>query len=167
MSVAISGALTPRNTSPSRVFEETTSVTVAFNIMPGRRVEETLYCKEYRVWDDYGEATFSRKYLSEMEQSPSHLIALTALCHTQKLLYVCLCHRFGIEYNAFDKERIKIWPMEANIKMPSLITRTENLIQRIAITAPEQRGAKTFQCTLQTIIDDSMEISANVPFVLL
>jgi hypothetical protein len=102
--------------------------------MPCRTVEETLYLKEYHVWPRYAEATFDRRYESQMQNSPSHLIFLTVLAHTQKLLYVCLCEELGFEYSPSSVERFKIWPTAVHITMPALVRQSEGLIQRLWIT---------------------------------
>ncbi|MFQ6674694.1 MAG: hypothetical protein ACE5GH_07960, partial [Fidelibacterota bacterium] len=41
---------------PARVITEDFTNHMAFNIMPRLLVEETLFIKEYRIWDRYMEA---------------------------------------------------------------------------------------------------------------
>ena len=52
---------------------------IGFNVMADKKVEELLYIKEYRVWDNAIETIFDREYYTEMEASPDHLIFLSAL----------------------------------------------------------------------------------------
>ena len=51
---------------PVRVHLENSANSIRFNVMPDRIVEETLYLSEYRVWPRYAEATFNRRYESQM-----------------------------------------------------------------------------------------------------
>jgi hypothetical protein len=119
---------------PAHIYRENTTNSIIFNVMPCRIVEETLYLKEYRVWPRYAEATFDRRYESQMRNSPNHLIFLTLLAHTQKLLYVCLSEELGFEYSQTSAERFKIWPTVVRISMPALVRQSEGIVQRLWIT---------------------------------
>ena len=72
---------------------------IGFNVMADRKVEELLYIKEYRVWDNAIETIFDREYYTEMDASPDHLIFLSALVNLQKMVYVYMHHYLGIEYS--------------------------------------------------------------------
>ena len=69
-----------------------------------------------------------------MERSPSHLIFLSTLVHTQKLLYLALCREFGFEYDPNGGESFKMWPTKINVRIPELIEEEEGLVQKLWVT---------------------------------
>ena len=109
-----------RTTQSTTVIPEQHISELSFNVMPGRPVQERLLIREYRVEDRYAEAHFDREYASSMQNSPSHLIFLSALVHTQKLLYLALCREFGFHYDPDGPERFKIWPTKVEVRIPDV-----------------------------------------------
>jgi acyl-CoA synthetase (AMP-forming)/AMP-acid ligase II/acyl carrier protein len=151
---------------PIAVFEDTTTLRMAFNVMPSREVEEVLILKEYRVWNRYAEGVFSRKYLSQMLASPDHLIFLTALAHAQKLAYVCLSREFGIIYEPGSAEQFKIWPTHVQVSVPELITRSADLVQKLWITSLIRRDARQYDVSIRTVVE-SLTIVSDARVILL
>ena len=137
-----------------------------FNVMPGKPVSEDLLVSEYRVGDRYAEAHFDREYHSSMKASPSHLIFLSALSHTQKLLYVALCREFGFEYDPSGPERFKMWPTKMAIKIPELIAEEKGLVQKLWIKRIRKHDDRTYRVQIETRIG-SLLIEASVPTFLL
>jgi len=131
---------------------------LSFNVMPDRRVEEILTTKKYIVKNRYVEVLFDREYISEMLNSPSHLIFLSSQIQLQKLLYVYLCHEFGLPYQPGDKELIKIWPTRVDVSIPNLIRNTKSIKQNVDIheLSSESEGTYNIKCT--TNVNDSMKI---------
>ena len=111
------------------VIQEKSSNELSFNVMPGKRVKETLHINEYRIAPNYIEGIFSRKYENDMLSSPSHLIFLSVLIHWQKLVYLYFCHHQGVNVSSFDDEKFKVWPTHLDIRLPDLVTDEENLTQ--------------------------------------
>ena len=105
----------------------------SFNVMPSRPVEETLHVREYRTGERYVEAHFDREYRSSMAASPSHLIFLTALVHTQKMLYLALCREFDLDYDPLAAEQFKMWPTKIDVRIPELIAEESGLVQQLWI----------------------------------
>lgn len=102
----------------------------SFNVMPGKKVKESLFIHEYRVANNYIEAVFDREYSTDMINSPSHLIFISVLIHWQKLVYVFFCHNQGVEYSVTDREKFKIWPTNIQIRLPKLVTGDQNLLHQ-------------------------------------
>ena len=67
--------------------------------MPERPVRETLHIKRYRIGERCITAEFDRSYVNSILKSPSHLIFLSALVHSLKLMYVYACHTLGLKYD--------------------------------------------------------------------
>lgn len=154
---------TPANLT---VIDEQHDCRCSFNVMPGRPVEETLHVREYRVGDNYVEAHFDREYRSAMKASPSHLIFLTALVHTQKMLYLGLCREFGLDYDPEGAEQFKMWPTKIEVKVPELIAEEEGLVQQLWIRRVNElpNGAR------RAVVDvrvGSLQIRAVVPVFML
>ena len=119
----------------SKIINETSKIGLEFNVMPNKTVSETFTTSKYElVSDKIIEAHFNREYVSEMKNSPSHVIFLTMLIHFQKLAYIQLCRHFGFPYDPHAEEIIKVWPTELNTKMPVMIEKETNLIQRFELT---------------------------------
>jgi hypothetical protein len=149
---------------PNRIITETTTSGILFNVMPGKNVKETLMIKEYRIWDRYIEAVFDREYLSEMKKSPDHLIFLTALVHMQKILYVYVCHEFGIEYAPGQDEKIKFWPIKLELSIPKLIRSQEDVVHKLSIDSIIETDANGYLMKARSIVDRSMIINGESPF---
>ncbi|MEQ8763133.1 MAG: hypothetical protein RL885_04350 [Planctomycetota bacterium] len=146
---------------PLRHVAESHQNELSFNVMPGRPVSETLTIKEYRVGERYIEATFDREYHSSMDKSPSHLIFLTALVHTQKLLYAALCEELGLEYDPEKSESIKIWPTRLDIELPRMVRKNRDIVQRLWITDLEQVSETEYRVSLFTKIESQIWFSID------
>jgi len=164
-SAAIAAAQKPLS-PPLRTYFENSTLRVLFNVMPGRDVEESLAIRECRVWSRYVEATFDRTYQTQMLQSPDHLVVLTAMAHTQKLTYLCMCHELGIEYDPLKPERMKIWPTNVRISLPRLVTETKDLVQSLWLLNISKRSDKIYDTTVLTRVNQ-MEIVADSPIFLI
>lgn len=148
---------------PLRVIHEQTEVAMAFNIMPDRPVRETLFIREYRIWNQYIEATFDRSYSSSMERSPSHLIFATALAHTQKMLYVYACHHFDAPYDPRGPERFKIWPTKVDVRMPKMVRQESDIVHCLHVASIKQLGENTFKFRVKSKINNVLTIDGDVP----
>lgn len=142
------------------VIHDHSEVACEFNVMPHRPVKETLYVREYRIHDLYGEATFDREYFSSMEKSPDHLIMLTAQAHTQKLKYLVLAKYFGFTYSPSAKESLKIWPTELSIRLPRMVRDTTGVTQKLWVTELKHLKGNTYQAKITTTFNDIVEIDA-------
>lgn len=151
---------------PQRVIRDDSTVRCAFNVMPGREVEETFFIHEYRLWHRYIEAEFDRKYISQMAHSPSHVVFLTALTHTQKMLYVYMCHELGIPYEPNGPERLKLWPSKVEVRMPKMITSETGIVHRLHITDLVRFGDSRFKLIVESKIDNLIAIDGEVPVFL-
>ena len=145
--------------SGSTVIQESTCNQLIFNVMPNMGVKEYLYIKEYRIGDNYIEATFDREYHSSMKNSPSHLIFLSALVHMQKMLYIFMCHNQGLKYDPYGKELLKVWPTSLDIQMPKLITQCNDIIHRIDIKKIRKIKEKVFSVTADTNVNGVITIN--------
>jgi len=146
---------------PIKTIKEKTFNQLIFNVMPDRPVEEILKIKEYRIWDRCIEARFDREYHSSMDKSPSHLIFLSSLVHLQKMLYVYFCHEFGLPYDPFGPEIIKIWPTKVSVNMPKMITETEDLKHQVIIDNFVETKPNTFYGSSTSFINDMMTIKGE------
>lgn len=120
------------------VSKDTEEIALRFNVMPGRYVEERLNVFEYQLSENSVLAKFDRVYMSEMKRSPDHLVMLTFQAQSQKLLYVFLCHHFGVPYDSVGVERFKIWPVKITVNLPELVTQRDNLEQNLVIESFSQ-----------------------------
>ena len=156
----------PADLDALEVIPERHDCRCTFNVMPDRPVEEVLKVREYRVGERYVEAHFDREYRSTMRASPSHLIFLTALAHTQKMLYLALCREFGLAYDPRGTEQFKMWPTKIDVRIPKLIGAERDLVQQLCVRSVKSmpNGAK------RAVVDvrvDSLQIRATVPVFLL
>jgi hypothetical protein len=126
-------------------------------------VEETFVIREYRLWHRYIEAEFDRRYVSQMAHSPSHVVFLTALAHTQKMLYVYLCHELGIPYEPDGPERIKLWPSKVEVRMPKLVTAEVGVVQRLHVTDLVRYGDRRFKMYAESKIDHVIALKGEIP----
>ena len=135
--------------------------------MPDRPVQETLHIQRYSIAPGYIEAQFDRTYESAMLNSPSHLIFLTALVHTQKLLYVYACHVLGLEYDPHGPEVLKIWPTEVSITMPRMLRDERDLVHRVHIDGFESAGPKRYMLTMRSSVNRAVNINGQTPVYVL
>ena len=143
---------------PTSVFRDGSVIEMSFNVMPGRGVTETLHCKEYRAWSGYVEADFDRTYKSEMRNSPSHLIFLTAEAHAQKLAYIAIAESFERPYVPSEPEYFKIWWTSAHCNVPEMIRDEQDLMQVLWVTEFVQTGPKAYSLEVYSRICGSMEL---------
>ena len=135
---------------------------LSFNVMPGKPVTERLQVRENRVGERYAEAHFDREYESSMRNSPSHLIFLSTLVHTQKLLYVALCREFGLPYDPHGAEQFKMWPTKVEVRIPELIAEETNLVQQLWIRELKQFNDKTYRAVIETRVG-SLVVRSTIP----
>lgn len=157
----------PLTTTAPEIVRDESVCEIRFNVMPDRPVEEQLRLKEYRVWDRYVEAQFDRTYRSTMEKSPDHLIFLTALTHSQKMIYLALCREFGFAYKPQGKELLKIWPTKVEVRMPKLCDDTEDVVQELRILELKQFDAMTYKVRIESRVGGAIHIAAECPVYLL
>lgn len=143
---------------PVKTIREKTFNQLVFNVMPNRPVEEILKIKEYRIWDRCIEARFDREYHSSMDRSPNHLIFLSALVHLQKMLYVYFCDEFGLQYDPFGPEKLKIWPTKVEVNMPKMITETDDLKHQVIIDNFMKTNENAYYGSSTSFINDLMVI---------
>lgn len=142
------------------IIEENTSLSCRFNVMPDKFVEETLFIKEYKVFDNVVEATFVRRYHSDMVRSPDHLVFLTALSHAQKMIYIYLCSLFEMPYAPHQPEQFKIWATKVEIDLPKLVTDTE-VTQRMEVLSLTQVKDKQYVIEILSTVQDRIAIRAK------
>lgn len=146
---------------PTQIITDDSTNHVAFNVMPDLPVKETLFIKEYRIWDGYMEAVFDREYHSSMARSPDHLMFVTVLVHMQKMLYVYLCYKFGLDYKPSERERIKIWPTVIRIEMPQLITKSRDIVHRLQVADLYQRNEKSYYIAGTTTVENIVKLDGE------
>jgi hypothetical protein len=146
---------------PEAVIQERSELTCSFNVMPGKPVSETFHIKEYRVWHNYAEATFDREYFSSMKKSPNHLIFLTGLTHTQKLIYVALAHQWNIPYSPEGTEQFKIWPTKVEVLMPSMVRKDNDVVQKLWINNIIEEKNGVFEIDITSTFNNIVTINAT------
>jgi hypothetical protein len=134
---------------------------MCFNVMPGRSVTETMFFKEYRAWPGFVEADFDRTYQSEMANSPSHVVFLTAEAHAQKLAYIALAEILGRPYVATEPEYFKIWWTCCYCNVPKMIRVEENLKQTLWVISFEKTGSKSYSLEAYSRVSEIMELWAQ------
>lgn len=145
-----------------KVTQEDNTISMRFNVMPERMVEETLFISEYRIGHRYIEASFDRSYKSSMLRSPDHLVATTVQCHTQKMLYAYICHELKIPYDPSGPELVKIWCTWFEMKMPSLVRKNTDVIQRVRITGLTPREKGGYDLSFESVIEEDLVINGRV-----
>ncbi len=154
--------------APLAIYPEQTTNSVEFNVLPGAKVKEKLFIKEYKIWDQYMEATFDRKYTSQMTKSPDHLIFISALVHLQKMMYVYVTHKLGFSYDPCGPEKVKFWPTNFNIDLTGMVRKKENLVQKMfveGIVKKEKSGG--YEIFGYSKIGDHIYIEGRSPFFII
>lgn len=146
---------------PCRIIKDFSTVDLRFNVMPGKFVNETFFIKEYRIWNRYIEAEFDRRYVSDMRNSPSHVIFLTALTHVQKMLYLYMCHELHLNYLPEGDEALKIWPSKVNVKMPQMITSEVGIVHSLWITDLIVYESKSYKLGVHSKINNVVRIDGE------
>ena len=161
LSVVQNSAISIPDTFPKpEIIQDKAEINCSFNVMNGRSVSEKFSVKEYRIWDRYGEATLDREYFSSMEKSPDHLIFLTGLIHSQKLLYLLLSKEFGFEYSPDKKEDLKIWPTSINIEMPKMVRKNQDVVQKMWINGIKPKGNNQYEVNMTTEYEGVIKIES-------
>ncbi|MBN8554801.1 MAG: hypothetical protein J0L93_05095 [Deltaproteobacteria bacterium] len=142
------------------IIQDNAEINCSFNVMNGRSVSEKFLVKEYRIWDRYGEATLDREYFSSMEKSPDHLIFLTGLIHSQKLLYLLLSKEFGFEYSPEKKEDLKIWPTSIKIEMPKMVRKNQDVVQKMWINSVKPKGNNQYEVNMTSEYEGVIKIES-------
>ena len=156
----------PRNLDPFIISDKAIQK-IRFNVMHDKHVEEILYIKEYRVWDNAIEAIFDRDYYTEMAASPDHLIFLSALVNLQKMVYIYMHYYLDIDYSVSDEEKIKIWPTDLNLSMPKMIFDKKNVKHRMDIKSIKYVGDGKYYVIANTHVNDIVKISGKALAIIL
>lgn len=135
---------------------ESSSNLCYFNVMPNKFVKEELNIKTYKISTNKIEAIFDREYHSDMRKSPSHLIFLSVLIHSQKMFYIYLCHHFNIPYQSNGEERLKIWPTWMEVNLPKLITNEKDIKQTVTLDSLTMLKPKQYQADTHVQVSDRM-----------
>ncbi|MFQ6615094.1 MAG: hypothetical protein ACE5D1_09660 [Fidelibacterota bacterium] len=143
------------------IVEDNAENKISFNVMPNRPVEERLFLRRYRIWDDAIEAEFDRQYFSSMEKSPDHLIFVTVLVHLQKMIYVYMCHYCGLPYDPYGPELLKVWPTQLEISMPKLITKQKNIRHLLKVKSVVEMRPKQFMITADSSVENRIAINGQ------
>lgn len=147
--------------SSPAIIHDQAKIHCRFNVMNEKFVEENFNVKEYRIWDNYGEAEFDRTYFSSMEKSPDHLIFLTGLIHTQKLLYLVMSKHFGFEYEPHSSENFKIWPTSVSVQMPKMVRKSSGVIQRLFVHEITHTNPGRYEVTLSSDFEGVVTIESK------
>ncbi len=155
--------------SPVEIIRDNSKIESSFNVMPDRPVKEEFRIKEYRISNEYGEAIFDREYFSSMEKSPSHLIFITGLIHTQKLLYLVLNKYFGNTYSPDAKETLKIWPTKVSVDMPRMVRKSKDIVQKLWVDSvvPHPTQAGRYDVSIRTDYEGVVTINSEVAVFLI
>lgn len=140
-----------------------------FNMLPGKFITEVIYPKWYKVVDGHVECLFDRSYISEMKESPDHLVIFTMTAHIQKMAYMAFCNLLGFRYEPNKNEIIKFWPITVNSVIPSLVTQTKNLTQHLEISEvkPSASGEPgRYTCLYRSWVNDTEVFGKCVVLVL-
>lgn len=132
--------------------------------MHGRPVAETLHVRRYQVSAEHNVATFDRSYRSAMLASPSHLVFLTALVHMQKMLYMTLCERWGLAYEANGPELLKIWPTSIEVKIPELVVEERDLEQELWLKELREVRGGRFRFVAESRVASTQLLVGGVTF---
>ena len=153
--------LNNNSNQPKIILNEWAQQNLSFNILPNKIIKESLFIKEYRIWDDAIEAVFDRRYFSQMIASPDHLIFFSALINLQKMVYVYMHHRLNINCNPKGEETIKVWPTELKISLPKLLTDTNDITHRLNVNSIRKLNHNKFYIDADTFIEDSLIIKGK------
>lgn len=121
-----------------RTFDDNSSQSLSFNVLPNRHVNECLTPNQYSVGRRIARVLFSREYETQMEKSPSHMVFLSALVQWQKLVYLVMCEEHGLEYDPSGPEIFKIWPTDVRCCLPVLVRDEESLFQDAVMSRQEK-----------------------------
>tara|TARA_B100000029_G_C17249156_1_gene842082 strand:- start:109 stop:648 length:540 start_codon:yes stop_codon:yes gene_type:complete len=150
-----------RKNVPKLIINDYSEQALSFNVLANKNITETLIIKKYRIWDGSIEATFSRKYETDMVASPNHLIFISALINLQKMVYIYMHHFLNIKYEPDGNETLKVWPTDLNISIPKLYTKEDDIIHRLDVKSIRNIGKNRYFINADTFIEDSLTISGK------
>ena len=146
---------------PQVVINERSQQRLLFNVLPEKDINESLFIKEYRIWDKTIEAIFDRNYKTEMISSPSHLTLLSALINLQKMVYIYMHHYLNIKYDPKGQETLKVWPTELNISLPKLLTDDTDITHRLNVKTIRKLCNNKYYLDAKTTVRKSIIINGS------
>ncbi len=150
-----------------KTINENSEVKATFNIMPDKIIEEKFLIKEFRIGTRFIEATFDRKYLSEMNNSPSHVTMTVIPLLTQKICYAWLCHELNFLYEPNKKELLKIWPTWLEFKYPKLEDKKDNITYTVEFQKFKKIQKKRYFAKITSTVENTFEINAEAHIIIL
>jgi len=147
--------------NPKIIINDYSEQALSFNVLSNKNITEILTIKNYKIWDGSIEATFSRKYETDMAASPNHLIFISALINLQKMVYIYMHHFLNIKYQPDGDETLKVWPTDLNISIPKLYTNEHDIVHRLDVTSIRNIGKNRYFMNADTFIEDSLSISGK------
>jgi len=141
----------------TEIINENSEQIIQFNVMPNKRVNETLKINRYIVSNNKIQAIFDRSYKTDMLKSPNHFIFLSALVNLQKMIYILMCKHLNIEYSPLESEKLKIWPIKTDVEMNGMIRKKKNVMQDFKVESIEKlannkyilKGISTSESTIK------------------
>jgi len=143
--------------SNTEIIHENSEQIVQFNVMPNKKVNETLKINKYIVSSNKIQAFFDRNYQTDMLKSPNHFIFISALVNLQKMIYILMCKHLNIEYSPLESEKLKIWPIKTDIEMNGMVRKKKNVMQDFKVESIEMlannkyilKGISTSESTIK------------------
>ncbi len=141
----------------TEIINENSEQIIQFNVMPNKKVNETLKINRYIVSNNKIQAFFDRNYKTDMLKSPNHFIFLSALVNLQKMIYILMCKHLNIEYSPLESEKLKIWPIKTDVEMNGMIRKKKNVMQDFKVKNIEKisnnkyilKGVSTSESTIK------------------
>jgi len=141
----------------TEIINENSEQIIQFNVMPNKKVNETLKINRYIVSNNKIQAFFDRNYKTDMLKSPNHFIFLSALVNLQKMIYILMCKHLNIEYSPLEPEKLKIWPIKTDVDMNGMIRKKKNVMQDFKVESIEKlannkyilKGISTSESTIK------------------
>jgi len=141
----------------TEIINENSEQIIQFNVMPNKKVNETLKINRYIVSNNKIQAFFDRNYKTDMLKSPNHFIFLSALVNLQKMIYILMCKHLNIEYSPLESEKLKIWPIKTDVEMNGMIRKKKNVMQDFKVESIEKlannkyilKGISTSESTIK------------------
>ena len=145
------------NNNNTEIINENSEQRIEFNVMPNKKVNETLKINRYIVSSNKIQAFFDRNYQTDMLKSPNHFIFISALVNLQKMIYILMCKHLNIEYSPLESEKLKIWPIKTDVDMNGMIRKKKNVMQDFKVESIEKlannkyilKGISTSESTIK------------------
>jgi len=141
-------------------------VQARFSIMKGKEISEKILFDKIRVGEDFVEAIFDREYESGMDHSPSHVTMTVIPLLTQRVCYCWACYNFDLPYHPEGEEYVKIWPTWLEFKYPNIIPDEKSLTYHARITSFKQLDEKKYLATIESTVNNELEINATAVVLL-